>query len=94
MKITNKRLGIKALGVVVLVVYLSFSLVSAQFDLMTKKQQLASLKEQEKRLILENQDTERMLENEDETAYIERIARDRLGYANPDEKVFIDIQGD
>ena len=35
-----------------------------------------------------------MLEFEDEEDYIERIARQRLGYANPNEKIFKDIQGE
>lgn len=76
------------------IIYLSVSLVSSQFELMTKKQQLDALSQQEQRLMMENQDAKRLMESEDDTEYIERIARQRLGYASPNEKVFIDIQGE
>ena len=81
----KKFFNIKIIAVICAVAYLSVSLISAQFDLMTKKQQLA---------ILETQDIERMLEFEDQEDYVERIARQRLGYANPNEKIFKDIQGE
>ena len=90
----KKFLNIKIIAVICAVAYLSVSLISAQFDLMTKKQQLAILETQQQKLQLETQDIERMLEFEDEEDYIERIARQRLGYANPNEKIFKDIQGE
>ena len=46
------------------------------------------------RIELETQDIQRVLEIEDQQEYIERIARQRLGYANPNEKIFKDIQGE
>ena len=90
----KKFFNIKIIAVICAVAYLSVSLISAQFDLMTKKQQLAILETQQQKVQLEAQDSERMLEIEDEEAYIERIARQRLGYANPNEKIFKDIQGE
>lgn len=90
----KKFFNIKIIAVICAVAYLSVSLISAQFDLMTKKQQLAILEAQQQKIQLEAQDIERMLEFEDEEEYIERIARQRLGYANPNEKIFKDIQGE
>lgn len=90
----KKFFNIKIIAVICAVAYLSISLITAQFDLMTKKQQLAILEAQQQKVELETQDIERMLEIEDEEAYIERIARQRLGYANPNEKIFKDIQGE
>ena len=90
----KKFFNIKIIAVICAVAYLSVSLISAQFDLMTKKQQLAILDTQQQKIQLETQDIERMLEFEDEEDYIERIARQRLGYANPNEKIFKDIQGE
>ncbi|MBP1552703.1 MAG: septum formation initiator family protein [Oscillospiraceae bacterium] len=90
----KKFFNIKIIAVICAVAYLSVSLISAQFDLMTKKQQLAILETQQQKIQLETQDIERMLEFEDEEDYIERIARQRLGYANPNEKIFKDIQGE
>jgi cell division protein DivIC len=90
----KKLFNIRYIAVICAVVYLSVSLITAQFDLMTKKQQLSILHQQQERVELEAQDIERMLEYESEEDYVERIARQRLGYANPNEKVFKDIQGE
>ncbi|MEG1800490.1 MAG: septum formation initiator family protein [Oscillospiraceae bacterium] len=90
----KKLFSIKSIAFFVAITYLSVNLISAQFELMTKKQELSALQQQQQRLVLENQDAQRLLDSEDETAYVERIARDRLGYANPNEKVYIDIQGE
>ena len=86
--------NIKIVVVLCLVTYLSVSLISAQFDLMTKRQQLAMLQEQQQRIEMETQDIRRILEIEDEEEYVERIARQKLGYANPNETVYKDIQGE
>ena len=90
----KKFFNIKIIAVLCVVAYLSVSLITAQFDLMTKRQQLAILEEQKARIELETQDIQRVLEIEDQQEYIERIARQRLGYANPNEKIFRDIQGE
>ncbi|MBQ5783142.1 MAG: septum formation initiator family protein [Oscillospiraceae bacterium] len=90
----KKFFNIKIIAVLCVVAYLSVSLITAQFDLMTKRQQLAILEEQKARIELETQDIQRVLEIEDQQEYIERIARQRLGYANPNEKIFKDIQGE
>jgi len=79
--------GILVLG---LAVYVCISLVSQQFD-------LSRLKSEEKILdaeITEAQKKAKELEAEksliDTDEYIERVARERLGYMKKNEKVFID----
>lgn len=42
---------------------------------------------------LENEELENLLNNGDKAEYIERVARDQLGYVMPDEKVFYDVAG-
>ena len=86
--------NLKYIAVTAAVIYLSVSLIGAQFDLMIKKQELASLEQQKDRLELETNDIQRILEIEDQDEYVERIARQRLGYANPNEKIYKDIQGE
>ena len=61
---------------------------------MTKKQELANIQAQKDRLQLEVADTQSLLDEDRDEVYIERIARERLGYANPGEKVYIDIQSE
>ena len=45
-------------------------------------------------LALEVQQKANILENGDEADFIERAARERLGYVYADEHIFIDISGD
>ncbi|MBQ7284560.1 MAG: septum formation initiator family protein [Oscillospiraceae bacterium] len=90
----KKVLNVRVILAVVLVAYLSITLITTQFDLVNKRQQLEILEQQKARVQLEVNDVQRVLEYESEEEYIERIARQRLGYANPDEKVFKDIQGE
>lgn len=90
----KKKFNISSVVFLLAVVYLAINLVSAQFELMTKKQELATINAQKERLQLEVADTQSLLEEDRDEVYIERIARERLGYANPGEKVYIDIQSE
>ena len=90
----KKLFNIKIIAVICAVIYLSVSLISAQFDLMTKRQQLSILEQQQQRIEMETQDIRHVLEVEDEAEYVERVAREKLGYANPNETVYKDIQGE
>ena len=86
--------NIKSIFAFIVISTLSVSLINSQFELMTKRQELDALEKQETRLIMENKDASRLLNSETDEEYIERIARERLGYGSPDEKVFMDIQGE
>lgn len=81
------------LGIVGLIGYLAVTLVISQVDIMVKQQQLDALNESVVRQEQANTELQRLIASGDETAYIERIARDKLGYAAPGERVFIDITG-
>ena len=41
----------------------------------------------------QNTELERLISSGGEDEYMERIARDRLGYAAPGERIFIDMSG-
>lgn len=90
----RKKVNIRSVLFLLAIVYLTINLITAQFDLMTKKQELATVQAQKYRLELEVADTQSLLEEDRDEVYIERVARERLGYANPGEKVFIDIQSE
>ncbi len=89
-----KKVRLSSVMFMFAIVYLTINLITAQFELMTKKQELASVQTQKERLELEVADTKSLLEEGQNEVYIERIARERLGYANPGEKVYIDIQSE
>lgn len=73
--------------------YVAVSLIGMQVEVTSKRRELLALQqsvEQQKRI---NAETQRLLNGEDDEEYIERVARDKLGYAYPDEKIFIDRSG-
>ncbi len=76
------------------IIYLSISLITAQFELMTKKQEHENVVSRRVRLEMEVDQAQALLNEEDHSVYIEKIARDRLGYANPGERVFVDAQAE
>jgi len=90
----KKKINIRSVLFLLAIVYLKINLISSQFELMTKKQELSIVESQKERLQLEVADTQSLLEEDRDEVYIERVARERLGYANPGEKVYIDIQSE
>lgn len=90
----HKKINLRSFAFLLAVVYLSVNLISAQFELMTKKQEYQGALEQKQRLELEVENVQNMLDEEDNVAYIEHVAREKLGYANPGETVYIDIQSE
>lgn len=73
--------------------YLCGALVFTQLDIVAKRQRIVALDaeiDQQQEAITE---LSRLLGTEESMAYIERLARDRLGYAAPNERIFIDISG-
>lgn len=82
------------LGVGALVVYLVFSFISGQMKVADKRRQLAELNERVTLQAEQNRELERLMEADEEKAYVERMAREKLGYAWPTERVFIDLTGE
>ena len=58
-----------------------------------KRRELLALQQYVEQQKLVNEETQRILSGESDEEYIERIAHDKLGYAYPDEKIFIDRSG-
>lgn len=81
------------LVVLLFALYLLFSLISLQIDLTNSKNELSALQGEIENRKLKNQDLLNLLENGSEKDFIERAARDRLGYVYADEEVYTDIVG-
>ena len=81
------------LGCLAAIAYLAITLVVSQVDIMVKRQQLDALQDSILRQQQQNTELQRLIASGDEMAYIEQIAHDKLGFAAPDERVFIDITG-
>ena len=79
-------------GLVLIGGYLVAGLVFNQVDIAAKQkeQDLENQLEQQRQ---QNDELERVLESGSDLEIIERVARDKLGYAKPNERVFIDVTG-
>ena len=73
-------------------VYLLINVISIRVRLYEQKQQLNLITEQIEIAQLENDELRHMMSGT-EAEYIERIAREKLGYAAVDERVYEDING-
>ena len=83
------RVGVPVV-VAVLIAACSITIVKNRVELEHRKQELAAIQEQTALLEAENASYQSILDEEDERRYMEKIATERLGYANPDERRFYD----
>ena len=81
----NPKSRLLKIAVCLFVVYIAYSIVVQQLEIRDRKMMLEAVQQQ-----CQQQSEERLLAMSDDKDYIERIARERLGYAYPDEKVYID----
>ncbi|MBO4446125.1 MAG: septum formation initiator family protein [Clostridia bacterium] len=79
------------LAIIVVIGYFVISLVSLQMEKNEKAQQVAQAKATLAEKQEKNDQLSSVLEDGDDSAYIERIARDVLGYVLPGERVYYDI---
>ena len=65
--------------------------VKTRLDIQEMQEQLAGMHQQVELQRLKNKDAELSLREDDET--MERAAREKLDFAHPDERIFVDISG-
>ena len=87
----NRRSFILTLALIALIGYFTISLISLQFQINAKQQELTiaqqTLQQEEKK----NTELKEIAKENDQDRYMERIARDVLGYVKPGESVYYDI---
>lgn len=95
---TKPKKGLRSLllklGAVCIAVYLVASFVGGQMKLAQKQRELQALETHLQNQVEENRELERLMESDDDAAYIERMAREKLGYARPHERIFVDLTGE
>lgn len=80
------------LAAAVFVVYVAAMLISKQAQISQQKATLAKLSEQLEQQNGENAEISRVL-SEDNDQYMASVARDKLGYTKPNERVYVDVAG-
>lgn len=73
--------------------YIVVCLVNSQLDITKKKAELESIQEKIVNQGVENKNLERIINSDEDDEYIEKLAREKLGFAYPDERIYIDISG-
>ena len=74
-------------------IYFIYSIVMLRINISKEKKQLDELNLLVKEQKYDNEELERIIFDGGEKEYIERIARQKLGYAAIDEKIFVDLSG-
>ena len=86
---TNYSL-IKAIVCFVFVIFFGYTLITQQFTISSKKAELKDLDQQIKQAEAQQAELNEQLKTVNTPEYIEKVAREELGYAAPDEIVFMD----
>lgn len=87
----NSRSFILTLAIIAVMGYFVISLISLQMDIRDKQREVTKAQQVQQEKQAENEELEKFLTDGDESSYIERIARDVLGYVLPGERVYYDI---
>ena len=91
-KKTKKGVFLK-IAAIAFAVYLLFSLISMQADINEKKNELDAVRQQYTESLIRNEELQKTLDSYGTDEFIEEQAREKLGYAYPEEHFYIDISG-
>lgn len=89
----RRRRLLVVLAALLLVAYFAYAIISSSVEIHKERQQLERLQvqlEQQQRL---NDELERIINSGDVQKQMERVAREKLGYALPGEKIYVDSIG-
>ena len=75
-----------------LVCYFVIALIGLQSDIKEQKEQIADINAQADVQSADNRELNNLLNDSNLDSYVERIAREELGYVFPDERVYYDEQ--
>jgi len=89
--VVKKRSFILTLALVLLVGYFIITIVGLQLDINERRAVLDQKTAAYEQQLADNDRLQSIIENDDKSAYIEQVAREKLGYVMPGEKVFYDV---
>lgn len=79
------------IGLLVLVGYFVVSLINNNMEIKSKKKELAQLNAKYEAQLDENQEIQKVIDGGNQDEYIEKVAREKLGYVKPGEKVYYNV---
>ncbi len=89
---TSKRVVFKV-SIVLLALYLVYSMISLQSQLISSRKVLAQKQEEISALKVSNEELQSLLENGSHDELVERAAREKLGFVYANEEIYEDIKG-
>lgn len=87
----SKHSFILTLGLFLLVGYFVITLVGYRLEIKERREVLTEKNAVYEEQLAENARLQAVVDNDDKSDYIEKIAREKLGYVMPGEKVFYDV---
>ncbi len=88
---TQKFSFILAVCLLLVAGYFIISLINTQMEIKERKDEIEQLDAQYQQQIAENESLQNVIDNDDRDSYIERVAREKLGYVMPGEKVYYNV---
>lgn len=79
------------LGIVLIFGYFILSVFGLRTDINERRQVLAEKSAAYEQQVNKNERLQATVDSEDKSAYIEQVAREKLGFVMPGEKVFYDV---
>ena len=88
-KMNPKRFAI-AMAIIGFVLYFSYVMIWQQVTISKKNREIGALEAQIQAATTQTEELEAELENLNDPAYLEKVAREKLGLVRPNERVFVD----
>ena len=79
------------LGLVLFFGYFVITIIGYQLEIREREEFKEELEIQHEQIIESNNRLQAIVDNEDKSSYYEQVAREKLGFVMPNEKVFYDI---
>ena len=90
-KDVSARSIIISFAIAMFIIYLIVVSINTIIKINDTNEKIKIAQSKYEQIVSNNKDTENLLKNANENDIIERIARERLGYVFPDEKVYVDV---
>ncbi len=88
----NKKFSfILLIGLLLAVGYFAISIINVNMDIKSRKKEVTKLNAQYEEQLAENARLQAVADGGNQDEYVERVAREKLGYVKPGEKVYYNI---
>ena len=88
---TKKFSFILLIGLLLAVGYFAISIINVNMDIKSRKKEVAKLNAQYEEQLAENAQLQAVADGGNKDEYVEKVAREKLGYVKPGEKVYYNI---